>query len=180
MKRRSGFTLIELICVVAILGLMVLLAVSRLDNILPKYRLRGAAREVAALLKQAQTRAAASGRDVYFQIEVGQGRYSLLAPFPKESTGGIPKGPPEYEYQESFRRTLPDGVQFVDVILGADQLVDSGRALVRMSPFGASNNVIVNLRMGDAPIAVRLNGITGSVAFEDAYTGSDALLEDEE
>ena len=114
------------------------------------------------------------------QLQVGQGKFSLLAPFPKEPAGGLPKIPPEYEYQEAFRRTLPDGVQFVDVILGADQRIDSGRALVRMSPFGASNNVIVNLRMGDSPMAVRLNGITGSVGFEDKYAGADALLQDED
>ncbi len=182
-SRRSGFTLIELICVVTILGIAVALAAIRLDYLVPKYRLRGAAREVGALLKQAKSKAASAGRDVYFQIDVSQGEYWMLVPFPKTNDDGTPKEPPEWEYQEIFRRALPretgSGVEFANVILGADQKVDSGKALVRISPFGASNHVIVNLRLGDAPMSVRMNGLTGVLSFSESHKEADELLEDQ-
>src|SRR5436190_12039944 len=83
-RNRSGFTLLELVLVCAIIGIMVGLAATRLDLLVPKYRIRAAGREVASVLKQGKARAAAQGRDVYFEVDLSQGRYWLLAPFPKE------------------------------------------------------------------------------------------------
>lgn len=181
-RRRAGFTLLELIAVIAVVGLIAALAVGRLDFLVPKYRLRGAAREVGAVLKQAKSRAAATGRDVYFMADLGQGEYWLLVAFPKLKDDGTlpgPGEPTEFEYQEAFRSTLPDGVQFVNVVTGPgnDQSIGGGRAVVRMSPFGASASVIVNLRMDDLPMCTKLNGITGVVTFYEEHQQADELLE---
>ncbi|MBI2932517.1 MAG: prepilin-type N-terminal cleavage/methylation domain-containing protein [Planctomycetes bacterium] len=182
MRGRSGFTLIELICVVAIVALLFTLAALRMDHLIPKYKLRGAAREIGAILKQARTRAASAGQDVYVQIEVSEGRYGIVAPFPKLNNDGTPKDPPELEYQEVFRRELPGDfgkrVEFVNVILGRDQKIENGRALIRLSPFGASSHVIVNLRLDDAPMAVKMNGLTGVLSFTEEFREADELVED--
>jgi len=184
MRRPSvgAFTLLELILVIAILGLLVGLATTRIDYLVPKYRLRGGAREVGALLKQARSKAASAGRDVYVQVDVSQGQYWMLVPFPKLNDDGTPREPAEWEYQEVFRRALPSdggkGVEFVDVVLGTDQKVASGRALIRFSPFGASNHVIVNLRLDDAAMSVKMNGLTGALSFYDTHKEADELIED--
>src|SRR5436190_12518669 len=79
-RNRSGFTLIELVLVCVIIGIMVGLAATRLDLLVPKYRLRAAARDVAAVLKQGKARAAAQGKDCYFEVDLSQGRLWLLVP----------------------------------------------------------------------------------------------------
>lgn len=181
-RRASAFTLLELMLVVAIIGMIAALAAMRLDYLLPKYRLRGGAREVGALFKEARSRAAGMGRDVYVQVNVSQGTYWMLAPFRVLGDDGLPKEPPEWRYEEVLKRALPSdggrGVEFSDVVLGPEQVVSSGRALVRFSPQSASSHVIVNLRLDEAAMAVRMNGLTGAVSFHDGRKDADALLED--
>jgi prepilin-type N-terminal cleavage/methylation domain-containing protein len=184
---RRGFTLIELIVVVLILTLMTGLAVTKLDLLVPKYRLRAATRETAAVLKQARSRAAAIGRDVYVRIHLSEGRYEMLVPFEKETQFVLPPDtppelipPPEFQYESVFQSELPDKVQFVNVILGteSDQTITSGNAQIRISPFGASDHVIVNFRLEERDAAIRLNGLTGIISFFEEAKSASELLED--
>ena len=187
MKRNRGFTLIELVVVVLILTLMTGLAVTRIDFLVPKYRLRAATRQTAAALQQARSTAAATGRDVFVRIHLSEGKYELLVPMPKEDAEGQLAGlppelqpPVEFEFQSVFARDLHEGPEFVNVILGteADQTVTSGRAQVRISPFGASDHVIVNFRYEEKRAALRLNGLTGGLEFFETEKQADDLLED--
>src|SRR5258705_5082957 len=79
--RVEGFTLIELIVVVLILTLMTGLAVAKLDFLVPKYRLRAATRETAAVLQQARSPAASIGRDIYVRIHLSDRSYEMRVPF---------------------------------------------------------------------------------------------------
>ena len=168
-----------LVCV--IIGAMVGIAATRLDLMVPKYRLRAAAREVASVLKQAKARAAAQGKDVYFEIDLAQGRYWMLAPFPKPEDPGDPR-PVEsrpLQYEPVFVRQLPDGVHFVDVILGDKEKFTSGRARIRLSAFGASSHAILNLvNSEDVVLAVKMNGFTGLISYHDEHQDAEQLLED--
>ena len=179
--RRRGFTLIELIVVVLIIGLILGLATTRMDLMVPKYRIRAAAREVASILKQGKARAAAQGRDIYFEIDLSKGDYWLLAPFPKEDPQADPKevASRPLEYQPVFVRSLPDGVHFIDVILGEKEKATSGRIRVRLSAFGSSSHVILNLINGDDHIvSIKMNGFTGLISYSDEHQDADELLED--
>ncbi len=179
-RRRAGFTLIELVAVVLIVGLIAALAIGKIDFVIPKYRLRGASREVGAILKQAKAKAAAAGREVYFQADLQQGEYWLLAPFPKLKEDGSlpgPDDPVEYVYKEVLHQRLADGVEFAEIIVGPDARIASGKALVKFSPFGASQSVIVNLRMGERLMCTKLNGLTGVVTFYEEHQKADELLE---
>jgi type II secretion system protein H len=180
-RRRSGFTLIELILVCVIIGIMVGLAATRLDLMVPKYRVRAAAREVASVLKQGKARAAAQGRDVYFEIDLSKGNYWLLAPFPKEDPTADPKdvAARPLEYQPIFVRSLPDGVHFIDAIMGDRDKATSGRVRVRLSAFGASSHVILNLTNSDDNIvSLKMNGFTGLISYQEEHQDADELLED--
>jgi prepilin-type N-terminal cleavage/methylation domain-containing protein len=185
---RHGYTLIELIVVLMIITLITALAVTRLDFLVPKYRLRAATRETAAILKQARARAAAIGRDIYVRIHLSEGRYEMLVPNPKETAALLPTDtpadlmpPPEYEYESLFRGKLPEGPEFVNVILGSepDQTITSGSALIRITPYGAGDHVLVNFRFEERRSAIRLNGLTGLVSFYEEEKTAPELLEDE-
>jgi general secretion pathway protein H len=179
--RAGGFTLIELIAVCTIVALLVGVAAIRLDYVIPKYRLRGAGREVAAVLRQAKARAAATGREVFVEIDLSKGTYWMLSAFPRLLEDGREAEPKAYEYQRVFLKRLPEDVEFTDVVFGVRDKVDRGTARVRLSPLGASSHAIVNLRNRDRlELAVRLNGFTGHVAFYDEHKDADELLEDRE
>jgi prepilin-type N-terminal cleavage/methylation domain-containing protein len=188
-ETRGGFTLVELVVVVLILTVVTTLAVTRLDFMVPKYRLRSATRQTAALFQQARSRAAATGRDVYVRLHLSEGKFELLIPMAKEETAWVPpetpperRPPPEYEFQSTFPGTIPEGAEFVNVILGTepDQTVTTGQVQVRVSPFGASDHVIINFRLDDRRSSIRFNGLTGSISFFEKESSAPELLEDEE
>jgi prepilin-type N-terminal cleavage/methylation domain-containing protein len=182
----SGFTLFELIAVIIIVGLVFALAATKLDFLVPKYRLRGAAREVASLMKLGKARAVASGKDVYLEIDLSQGKYWLLVAFPKDRDEAAaptdrskPIEPRVFEYQAAFDRQLPEGVEFTDVITSEKDRVDRGRTRIRLLPLGTSGHTIVNLRNQESrELAVKLNGFTGSVTFYEEHKNADQLLQD--
>jgi len=184
---QRGYTLIELIVVVLIISLITALAVTRIDFLVPKYRLRAATRETASILKQARARAAATGRDVYVRIHLSEGTYEMLVPVQKETNLFLPPDtpldlvpPPEYEYESHLRSKLPDDSQFVNVILGSepDQTITSGSALIRITPYGAGDHVLVNFRLEERRSAIRVNGLTGLVSFYEEEKTAPELLED--
>ena len=184
---RRGYTLIEMMVVILIITLIMALAVTRIDFLVPKYRLRAATRETASILKQARARAAATGRDVYVRIHLSEGTYELLVPQQKESTLFIPPDtppelipPPEYEFEALLQSRLPEETQFVNVILGSepDQTITSGSALIRITPYGAGDHVLVNFQLEERRAAIRVNGLTGLVSFYEEEKTAPELLED--
>jgi prepilin-type N-terminal cleavage/methylation domain-containing protein len=176
----GGFTLVELMVVVVIVGLMVGIAATRLDFMVPKYRLRGAAREVAGVFKQARSRAVGSGKDVYVELDLPRGTYWILVAFPKPAEPGQDVDPGALEYQPLLEKRLPEGVKFVDVIQGTKERIETGRARLKVSPFGSSSHMIVNLKNeDDKDLALRMNGLTGAVTFHDEHLNEEKLIEDQ-
>lgn len=180
--RRDGFTLVELVAVVVIVGLIAMVTVTRLDFLVPKYRLRGAARDVGSVLGLGKAHAAANGKDVYFEVDLSQNRFWLLAPFPKleaADEGRLLVEARPLEYQPIFDRTLPDGIQITDVILGERDTRNTGLARVRLSALGASSHVIVNLRNDEGKeLSVKMNGFTGLISYAEGRLEAEGLLED--
>ena len=56
-RRGRGFTLVELIAVMAIMAILLLAITPALDNMLPSYRLKGGARIIASNIELAQSEA---------------------------------------------------------------------------------------------------------------------------
>ncbi|MBI2901804.1 MAG: prepilin-type N-terminal cleavage/methylation domain-containing protein [Planctomycetes bacterium] len=184
-KSLTGFTLIEMMAVVMIMALLVGIAVIRVDHMVPKYRIRAAAREVAGQFKRARAKAASTGKDVYARYDLAKGTYWLLVAFPKEgdeekkSEEGLPEPPKEFEYQTVLKSELPEDVEFVSLILGKEEIYKEGVPTVRVSPFGSSRHMIVNLRNRDGNvIALKVNGFTGAITYYDRHQEAEDILED--
>jgi prepilin-type N-terminal cleavage/methylation domain-containing protein len=182
-RNRAGFTLIELIAVIIIIGLIAMVTVTRLDFLVPKYRLRGAAREVGSVLGLGKAHAAANGKDVYFEVDLARGAYWLLAPFPKAEPGDerqvVDVRSRPLEYQPIFEQSLPEGIQFTDVVLGDKDQTNTGRTRARLSALGSSTHIILNMKNDEGKeISLRMNGFTGVISYVDGRQEAEALLED--
>lgn len=92
MRRSRGFTLLELLAVVALLGMVLFFAMPALDNLTPRTRLASGARSVGTMMEQAQSEAIASGKEFTIAYDLSKQTFWLILP-PKEEEK--PKDPNE-------------------------------------------------------------------------------------
>lgn len=162
---REGFTFLEMMLVLVILGLLITLAAPRLDSLTPKYRLRSGARQLASDIENHRLAAMTRGiwLGVLYTMDGDDTYYQLIPPAPRD----YPNQP--IEDREPFARTtFPRGVMIQGIRLrGSDDYYDSGTLLVRFSPTGISGSHAITL-VGERGMtwAVTLNCITGTVDFK--------------
>ena len=77
MKNFRGFTLVELLIVVAIIGVLGLIAVPSITKSIPGYQLQKAAREMVTCFRQARSMAIKFNRDVAIEFDAANGTYIL-------------------------------------------------------------------------------------------------------
>ena len=87
-RRRRGFTLIEIMAVMAIVGIMLLAIVPALDNMLPGYRLGGDARKIAATAELAQGEAVSQRAEMILAYDLDEETYWIILPEREEEDAG--------------------------------------------------------------------------------------------
>ena len=174
-SRRRGFTFIELMVVVAIMGMILGFVVLRLDDMVPASRLRAAARQGAAHVGMARSEAVAGGKIHAIAYDLTRQQYDVLTPpDPEEVEAGRYKAdellPLDWE-------TLPSGVALVDVDLG-DRAVSSGILTLRFTALGTATPHAVHLKNSDgAEMTVIVNPLTGLVDIETGITNLSLFAE---
>ena len=142
----AGFTLLELIVVFVILGLVLMLFVTRISGPSPGLTLRAAANELAAGLRQARSSAIARNRTVIVEIDAThrdwRGVDGTVKWFPANAAVGI---------------VLADG-----------NISRDGNVAIRFEPDGSSTGGLVDLAAGAQRLAVAVNWITGRVTVANA------------
>ncbi|MEW6266813.1 MAG: prepilin-type N-terminal cleavage/methylation domain-containing protein [Thermodesulfobacteriota bacterium] len=86
-RKRSGFTLIELMTVMIVFSVLAAIAVPTITAWLPNYRLRATARDVASSLQQARLRAASNSLEYRVIVNTGSAPYSIQI-----DKGNLPSG----------------------------------------------------------------------------------------
>jgi prepilin-type N-terminal cleavage/methylation domain-containing protein len=168
---RSGFTLVELLAVIAILAITLFMIVPGLDGVVPKKRLESAARRIASSMDLAQATAIGDGKSIALAYDLDRRAIWLLLP-PKETSTvvadpakpppyndvehGLAAAPaasptsstPSYEGRESTGEdTLSDDVEIAYVQPRDKDEKSSGRIYIDFSAKGDEGSHIVGLRL---------------------------------
>jgi len=155
-----GFSLIELIVVVGLLGLIVLVGMPALDDWLERYRVRTAAQNLAANMQLQRMRAVSRNRQHRITFNAVDSQYTL---FESDGGGG-------WTQLEPLPNTLPQGVTFSSTLGDPIQLAFGGNPDIAIfHPDGSVNDrlaqdnpvFLTNIR-GEA-FRVVINQVTGRV-----------------
>ncbi len=164
-----GFTMVELVIVLVILGIIFSFAAPRLGGLTPKYRLRSYSRQVASSIEKARVSAIVRGRTTGI-------RY-VLDDIESQGCHIVPPAPLDFPEQPLDHRdplspiVPPPGVRIRGVLLpGGGGEITSGVVNVGFSPAGTTGShiVILEAKLDDettSVIAIKYNSISGILDY---------------
>ena len=155
-QAQAGFTLMELMVVLVIVGLMMGLVTANMDSLTPTTRLNAAARNLASTINLAHNRAVMVGKTVIILYHIDSKYYQLI--LPAEAGGELAIEP------------LPSGVSFQEIEVVGENKKIKGWLKVYFSPSGMIRGHVVHLKNDlQAQISVEVNPISGVVDVIDGY-----------
>jgi type II secretory pathway pseudopilin PulG len=178
-KRRSAFTLFEMILVVAVMLIITAVCYPSLKSMYGYYKLHGAVDSVRGAWAQARARAIEEGRPYRFSVEPSGGHYRIAPDRSDYWSGG--NGPSNDPQGKGLvlQQALPTGVRFnvggdlpgpageSASSLMEDKTPASGRwttGVIFLPDGTARDDVRVTFQVrGVRPTAIQLRGLTGNV-----------------
>jgi len=177
-RRRRAFTLIELMVVVAILGLMLFVVLPNLDSMLPGARVGGAARTVASTFEFVRSQSVFSGKPYEVQFNLDENWYQVILPEEIDNLrwNELPTMPSQY---------LPKGVKIRSIQFATGERKEDGVVKIRFSPFGQFDEFVLHVTekgqgRGDETLwTVHFNPLTGIAEFYDGEKELERITEAE-
>lgn len=161
---RAGFSLIELLAVIVVLGLIAAMVTINWRAILPRTELHSAVRELAAVLQGARSDAIARNAAFDVQYDLDEHRYRIVTPF--RTGGGLAASNEERHALEWH--ALPPTVRFGGITIGTEEY-EKGIVYVRFDPLGsASGHVIVlSQPMDENTYTIEVQGLLGLIDYHE-------------
>lgn len=142
----TGFTLIELLVALAVVGLALALVSGLRLGAPAGVQVRGAANDIAAVLRAARGRAIAADRPVSVTVDLSANRLVL---------------------DDGRVRELPRTLR-IELVAASAEVVSEGAGRIRFEPDGSSSGGRLTLTAGAAAAQVGIDWLTGRVAVRHA------------
>jgi prepilin-type N-terminal cleavage/methylation domain-containing protein len=168
----AGFTMLELMLVVVILGVVGVLVVPRLAGALASARVGKGSERVFAAAREAQSRAVLRGVRTRFVLVFEEGTFWIEEERRPLESPGLWAELPGFEEKPC---RLDDGVRFAELIRNEESL-KSGRVEIGFRPDGSADDARIFLENDvEDRGAVEIRGLTGRVRIltpEEMATGA--------
>ena len=175
---RRGYTLLELIVVVAILGTLLLVSIPAMLALNNLNKLDTAANDIATVFRYARGQAIIGEKTIVVRIDPKGARYRLdLMMDLEERVRRSSRGRRQRGNEERIRY-LPEDVAFQDIFVWEDQLNDQGHVEVEFYPNGTVSPItIVLVDIEKRLVTVELMRSTGQSRVTDGKPTSVTLPE---
>jgi len=135
--RAAGFTLVELLVVMILIGLILSLALPRFSGFGEGEQMRSAARHLAGMALEAHSQAVTETRPYFLCLNLGKGRYWLSQARPEKN---------DVETVPVDARPLPRGLVLEDIILPGEGMVREGVVSFGFWPNGGNEAGTLHLK----------------------------------
>ncbi|MDD2671997.1 MAG: prepilin-type N-terminal cleavage/methylation domain-containing protein [Syntrophales bacterium] len=156
----KGFTFIELMVVLALVGVLLAVTVPKVRENLTEDRLGSAARKIASLSRELRSEAARENEDSFLRIDLDRGCFwkfrSSLSP---EKSTDVKK----------YAFCLPADVLIVDAHPYGQDKKKEGETAVRFSRKGYAQPAVIHLAHGDRQVTVVIQPFLNAVAIHADY-----------
>ena len=176
-RARSGFTLVELMVVVIVLGLIGGVAVTSWASMLPNQQFNSAIRELSEVLYGTRSEAIARNREYRIQYDLDQDAYRVRTPF--QPGGGFATSEEEADHLWANETDLKEsGIDLLQVTVDGQTYTD-GRVEVYFLPLGGSAYHIVQLRQSlfERDFTLEVLPLTGEIRMHDGLFEREAADE---
>ena len=152
--RQTGFTLLELLVVLVLLGIIAVLVAPGLGGSLENAKLKTASRELLAALRVQRSEAIAQGRIITLRFTSDESNYRIDGE-PVNLAEGL-----SVVYQAATG-AVSQGVQ-------GSPLPVTGNNDLAFYPDGSSSGALLQLRLGEGLRYIRIDWLTGAVSLLDS------------
>jgi len=167
-KSLTGFTLIELIVVLVILGVLTIFSIPYFGGYANRTKLDSACREWVATINYARSQAVTQGVNYRLTCNLDQQNYRLTYESSSTGTAGEYIAPSDLWGQTI---ALDSSLRLVSIQLDQNPIQESGEVIIIFTPRGTSNDVTVTFQNSDQNASqVILKGVTGLVKIQSTDT----------
>jgi len=159
-RQQKGYTLVELITVVVLIGLMLVLSVPRFRNSLLKNNLKTSSRQIVGLVKSAREAAIREHTPYRLLVDIDLKKIWVESGQPVPGKEGDMK---------SDVLQLPANVRVRDVWTRKTGTQVSNMAVILLSSKGYIEPAIIHLEGGGRLVSLELTPFLGTVEIHDSY-----------
>jgi prepilin-type N-terminal cleavage/methylation domain-containing protein len=163
---KAGFTLIELMVTIIVIGLMASVASITWESMLPGQKLNTDVRVLSNLIQQTRSEAIARSAEFWMVYNLQEDSYWMLTPFDEEGQINFD----EKKRRALFRTKLRQGVHFDRLVIDGKEYTETDKELfVRFDGLGSSSEHRIVLRQDKPPafFTIEVLGLTGMIRFHE-------------
>lgn len=171
-----GFTLLELMAALALLGLLATLIAPNLYSLVPEARLDASARALQSAMTLARSNARIQAKTIAIELDLDHAYYRTVWPPEDQLTSeDVVVRDEDLDFDAQGWRELEPGVRITGAGDFGTSLADKGRYRVQFDAYGYSSDQVIHLQLeGDDKLIWTLvvHGLTGKVDIQQATDGT--------